>query len=268
MEILIPALWFALLGGVFGIILAIASKVFAVKVDERVSSINEILPGANCGGCGYAGCSAYAEAVIRGEAPIGACNAGGNAVAQKMAEIMGEVAENVVEMRAFVLCHGEGGTMKYIYEGAPDCVSAARLGGGSRQCQYGCIGLGSCASVCDCDAIEIKGGVAHILPEKCIGCGKCVNICPKNLIKLLPESTVCYVGCNSADKGSAVRSYCKAGCIGCKMCEKVCEVGAIKADGALAVIDQSICIGCKRCAEKCPRKIIKVTKNGICKIEE
>ena len=261
MVIVKAVLWFALLGGIFGVLLAVASKIFAVKRDERAEKINEVLSGANCGGCGYAGCAAYAEAVAKGEAKVGLCNAGGNEVAQKMAEIMGVKADNIVRMRAVVHCYGGNGKAKkkYIYEGAPDCVSASKMGGGDRTCPFGCMGYGSCASVCSNNAITIKDGIATVIPDRCGGCGSCVKICPKGLIKLIPYDSEYYVGCMSADKGAQTRSYCDVGCIGCKMCEKVCEREAVTVDGALAHINYDTCTNCGKCAEKCPIKIIVKT---------
>lgn len=263
MVILKAVLWFSLLGLAFGVLLAIASKVFYVKTDERVEKMKEILPGANCGGCGYAGCSAYAEAVAKGEAKIGLCNAGGAKVASFMEEVMGVKAENTVKMRAIVACMGDNANTKkkYIYNGASDCVSAFSMSGGDRECQFGCIGLGSCASVCRFGAIILENGKATVIREKCTGCGACIRICPKKIIKLIPYDAKYTVLCSSLDKGNITRAYCNVGCIGCHMCEKQCEVGAVVVDGALAHIDPDKCVGCGKCASKCPRKIIILT-NG------
>ncbi len=266
MDIVKPALWFALFGGVFGIILAVASKIFAVEHDERIDKITEILPGANCGGCGYAGCDAYAEAVVRGEAKIGLCNSGGKACADKMSEILGVDAVETERRAAFVACLGCDGSAKkkYEYEGVDDCVSANKIGAGPMSCKFGCIGLGSCASVCKYDAISVIDGVAVVNPEKCTACSACINICPKGLIALLPYKAGYAVACNSHDKGNDTRSVCDAGCIGCKICEKQCEFSAIKVENNIAVINQELCTSCGSCFEKCPRKIIKKTaEHGI-----
>lgn len=269
MKILIAILWLALLGGVLGAVLAIASRLFAVKRDERVEQIREALPGANCGGCGFAGCDAYADAVVRGEAKIGLCGAGGNAVAQKMGEIMGQSVAALRQMRACVMCSGvyDVSRRKYIYEGASDCVAAARLGGGDRLCPYGCIGLGSCAAVCRFGALSVKDGVARVDPERCTGCGACAAACPKQLIRLIPADAACRVGCMSADKGAVTRSYCNVGCIGCGICVRNCEHGAISLNGTLASIDYDKCTGCGKCAEKCPRKIIVCLPSGKATID-
>ena len=258
-NILVSVLWFALLGLVFGLILAIASKVLAIKRDERIEQVEECLPGANCGACGYPGCSGYAAAVVKGEAKIGGCLAGGNACAQAIAKIMGTEAENMVERRAQVLCCGthDQAERKYIYDGAPDCLSASKLGGGDKLCPYGCLGLGSCANVCKFDAITVENGVATIDREKCTGCGECTQVCPKHIIQLVPVDKVYRVECMSEDSGKLTRSYCNVGCIGCRICEKNCESDAIHVVGSKATIDYDKCTNCGKCAEKCPRKIIR-----------
>lgn len=259
MEILIPVLIFAGLGLFFGIVLAIASKVFAVKVDERIPKIVDALPGANCGGCGFSGCSALAEKIVDGEAKCTACAAGGDEVAAKIAEIMGVPAEKTERRRAQVLCSGGQGIAKlrYHYEGAGDCLSASKLGGGDKLCPFGCIGLGSCVAACKFGAISVENGVAVVNPDRCTACGACVAACPKKIIRLIPSESAYYVGCSSRERGADARLHCDAGCIGCKLCEKNCPTGAITVTDSVATIDPAKCIGCGVCAEKCPRKIIR-----------
>ncbi len=257
-NILFAVMWFAILGGVLGAALAVAAKVFAVKVDERIPQIEEKLPGANCGGCGYAGCSALAEAIVKGEAKPSSCVVGGDAVAAEVAKIMGVEAEKTVRMRAQVMCSGtaEFALKKYVYEGAPDCVAATKLGGGDKLCPNGCIGLGSCAAACPFGAIKVVDGVSTVNYELCQGCGACVEACPKHIIKLIPYDSKHWVGCMSVDKGAQTRAYCKVGCISCHMCEKSCEQGAIHVNDFVASIDYAKCIECGVCVSKCPRKII------------
>ena len=257
-NILYAVMWFAILGGVMGILLAIASKVFHVEVDERVQQISEELPGANCGGCGYAGCGALAEAIVKGEAKTSACVAGSEEVARKIAEIMGVEAEIPVRMRAQVMCSGtaEFAKKKYAYEGAPDCFAASKLGGGDKLCPNGCIGLGSCVNACCFDAIKVENGVAVIDYEKCQACGRCIEACPKHIIKLVPYDATHWVGCMSVDKGAKTKSYCDVGCVSCRMCEKVCENDAIHVTDFVASINYDKCTECGACVEKCPRKII------------
>jgi len=256
--ILIPVAIFLGLGALMGLLLAVASKIFEIKTDERVEAIKDCLPGANCGGCGYAGCSGYAEAVVKGEAPVNGCTVGGGEVAKKVAGIMGVEASETVKMRAQVMCSGTNdlAKKKYIYQGVSDCVAANRLSGGDKVCPNGCIGLGTCADVCKFDAIKVINGVAAIDYEKCTSCGACVAACPKKLIRLVPANIPYWVGCMSADKGAVTRGYCDAGCIGCKLCEKKCEAGAIKVTDNVAEIDYTKCTGCGVCESVCPRKII------------
>ena len=257
-NIIFAVIVFAALGGAIGALLAIASRVFAVPKNEKAEQIVEVLPGANCGGCGYSGCAALAEAVALGKAKPNSCTVGGEAVAEQVAAIMGVKAEKTVKMRAQVMCSGskELSKQKYDYQGITDCVSAMQLGGGSRACPNGCLGLGTCVAKCPFDAIEVRDGVAFVDYKKCQGCGVCVAACPKGIIKLIPFDSKHWVGCMSQEKGALTRSYCDVGCIGCRICEKNCEAGAIKVDGFLASIDYDKCTGCDKCVEKCPRKII------------
>ncbi len=258
--ILIAALVFAGISVVLGLVLSFASQIFKVEVDERIEQITEVLPGANCGGCGFAGCAALADAIVGGKAKMDACNACGDDVTVKIAEIMGMpvVDGNKVRYRAQVMCSGthDLAKKKYIYAGVNDCNAANKLAGGDKLCPNGCIGLGSCAKACNFDAITIKNGVAAVDYNKCKACGMCIDACPKKIIKLIPFEAKHWVGCMSADKGVVTKSYCDVGCIGCKICEKNCPSGAIKVTGSIAEIDYSLCTGCDICVEKCPRKII------------
>lgn len=241
-----------------GLLLAVAGKAFHVKIDEKVEAIKEYLPGANCGGCGYSGCEALAEAISKGEAKPTACTATGMDEAKKIAEIMGVVAEEAVRMRAQVMCSGtpEYAKKKYVYEGAPDCIAAARMGGGDKLCPNGCIGLGTCVDSCQFDAIKIENGVAAVDYTKCKGCGVCVLACPKKIISLIPFDSYHWVGCMSVEDGKTTRKNCEVGCISCRICEKNCPQGAITVNDLIASIDYSKCSGCDICTSKCPRKII------------
>ena len=257
-SILYPALVFLAIGGVAGILLAVASKVFAVKKDEKAEKILEVLPGANCGGCGYSGCSTLADAIANGEAKVSACTAGGAEVAGKVASIMGVEAGEIKHMRAQVMCSGtnEFAKKKYVYEGVDDCVAASKIGGGSKLCPNGCIGLGTCAKACPFEAITVKEGVAAVDYTKCRGCGVCVSACPKHIIKLIPFNSRHWVGCMSEDNGKDTRAVCDVGCISCRLCEKNCPTGAITVDNFRAHIEYDKCIACDKCIDKCPRHII------------
>ena len=245
-------------GLIFGAILAFASFVFKVEEDERIELITAELPGANCGACGYAGCSAYASAVVEGTAPVNSCSVGKSAIAEKIASIMGCNAEATEPMVAHVMCSGNCSSAKdkYEYRGIADCISANKLAGGAKSCPNGCLGLGSCVTVCQFDAIQIIDGIAYIDEAKCVACGKCVQKCPKNIIKLIPQKAKHIVNCSAHTTGAATIKNCSVGCIGCKLCEKNCPSNAIKVVDNLAVIDYSLCSGCGICAEKCPKKII------------
>jgi len=258
-DVLIPAAIFAALGIVFGILLAVASKVFAVKTDERVPEIIECLPGANCGGCGFSGCAALADAIVKGEAAPNACNACSVEGMRRIGEIMGMEVADPTPMYARVMCSGNCKTavFKYRYEGATDCIAAERIGGGDKACPNGCIGLGTCVAACSYGAITVQDGVAVIDPAKCIGCGACAKICPKHIISVIPVSSKYVVACRSVENGATTRKQCSVGCISCRICEKNCPAGAITVNDFVATIDQSKCTGCGICAEKCPRKIIK-----------
>lgn len=246
------------LGLIFGAILAYASKKFAVEVDEREEQILEVLPGANCGGCGFPGCGGLAAAIVKGEAPVNGCPVGGASVAVKVGEIMGVSASSEDKKVAAVKCMGtcEKAKNKYEYQGIKDCRAAAALIGGPKSCSAGCLGFGTCVSVCKFDAIKIEDGIAVVDEEKCVNCGKCMEACPKMLIVEKPATKEVFVRCNSHEFGKAVKINCSAGCIGCGACAKVCPVEAITLDNKLAVVNQEKCIGCKVCVEKCPTKVI------------
>lgn len=247
------------LGIIFGAILGFASKIFAVDEDPRVGMVQECLPGANCGGCGYPGCGGLAAAIVAGKAPVNSCAPGGAKAAAAIAEVMGVVAEETEPMVAFVKCGGtcDKAQNKYEYDGIDDCIMASQLAGASsKACAYGCMGLGSCVKVCKFDAIKIENGVAVVNPDLCVACGKCISTCPKKIIDLVPKKKKVKVQCSSKDMGKAVMSVCSAGCIGCKICEKTCKFDAIHVIDNIAVIDYDKCKNCGMCANKCPKKVI------------
>ena len=248
-------------GLIISIFLSFFAKKFAVEVDEREAAVLEALPGNNCGGCGYPGCSGLAAAIAKGEAPVNGCPVGGKAVADEVAKIMGVDAGDFVKKVAFVKCKGTcdmAGAL-YDYTGPKDCRAAAMAPAkGDKACSYGCLGYGSCINVCDSDAISIVDGIAYIDGSKCGGCGKCVKTCPRGLIEFVPEDANVRVACSSKDKGPQVMKVCKTGCIGCGICVKTCEYGAVTVTDFVAHIDYDKCTRCGACAEKCPKKVINV----------
>lgn len=258
-NILFPVISLGGLGLIFGVLLGYASKKFAVEVDERVPRVREVLPGVNCGGCGYAGCDAYAQAVVDGAAPPNACSVGGAPVAEQIGSVLGITVNAADPMVAFVKCKGDCSSAKekYQYYGVMDCRQAAVApGSGSKACSFGCLGLGSCVTACNFDSIQIKDGIAIINQNTCTGCSACIQICPKNVIDLVPASKSVRIACNSNDKGKSVKDSCSAGCIGCTICAKNCPEGAITMVKDLPVIDFNKCTQCKVCVAKCPTKAI------------
>ncbi len=260
MEIIYALLVLAGLGVVFGAVLAVAGKVFAVEEDPRLEPLTEALPGANCGGCGFSGCGAYAQAVLQGKAKPGMCPVGGAEVGKAMGEILGVVVEEPERCVALVKCSGFEGhaQKKYDYDGLSDCLAASRLpGGGPNECPNGCLGFGTCVKACPFGAMSVKNGVAMVDHETCVGCMKCADACPRDLIVRVPYSADITVACNSQAKGATLRKYCDIGCIGCMICEKTCEHDAIHVVDNLARIDYSKCVSCGLCAAKCPRHLIR-----------
>ena len=257
-NILIPALAVGATGLAFGALLGFASIVFKVDKDERIDQINELLPGANCGGCGYAGCAALAEAIVTNGEAATKCNLMTAEKNELICEIMGVKAGDVQKRTARLKCAGtcDACGNKYDFTGINDCYTAMQLNGGPKSCDFGCMGLGSCVAACEFDAITIENGIAHIDSEKCTGCARCQAACPKNLIELVDVVHPIYVSCSSTDKGAVVKNYCSSGCIGCKICEKKCEADAIHVENNLAKIDYEKCTACGACVEACPKKII------------
>ena len=269
MEIIIAIAILGGLGLIFGLVLSAASKVFYVETDPRLDQLNEALPGANCGGCGYAGCGAYAEAVLKGEAEIGKCASGGNECAQAMAAVMGVKAEAVTRRVAMVCCSGEkaydeegnqtkGAKIKANYEGFHDCLAASKVGGsGPLSCKFGCLGYGTCTTACKYGAIKVVNGVARVDEDLCVGCMACAAVCPRHLIIPVEPDRNVVIACNSMAKGAVTTRSCTVGCIGCGLCKKICPKGAITVEKNLARIDYTKCDNCGLCATVCPKKLIK-----------
>lgn len=248
----------AVLSIVFAVLIVLVSKLCYVKTDERVDAVSQHLAGANCGGCGYAGCGDYAKALVEGKATLSACGATSNEAKEEIAQILGLPFEASEKKLAVIRCNGGKNALdKFQYVGNEGCGAKNLLLGGNKVCSTACLGGGSCAVVCTNHAINVVEGVAVVDRSICGGCGACVNACPKNVVELSPASAKVYVACATKCKGKDVMGACKVGCIGCGLCAKNCPNGAITMVDNLAVIDYSKCSGCKICVSKCPRKCIK-----------
>jgi len=261
-QIGLPILIIGLMGLVFGLILAFASKIFFVKVDPRVEQITEALPGANCGACGKAGCAGYAEAIVTEGADINLCAPGGQEAAAAIARIMGVEASSGVRKIAVIHCSSggyENTNWKYNYQGVETCKAAVNVAGGPNSCSWGCVGFNDCLRACPFDAISLdERGMRIIDPAKCTGCGACVKACPRDLIELVPVNRNVHIECSSQDKGGTAKQLCGSTrpCIGCGICVRKCPVQAITLENNLARIDYDKCINCGICATVCPTKAI------------
>lgn len=260
MDFVLRVLFFLVIGAVSGGLLTIAGKIFFVKTDETVEKITEALPGANCGGCGFAGCEAYANAIAKGEAKPNLCSPGGLEVNKTISAILGVAVEETEPVTAYVHCNGCNNATedKYKYIGTKSCAAAEKFYNGKGSCSFGCIGFGDCVNACDSGGIEIKNGVAVINPAMCIACGKCIKACPNHLISFKKKSALAAVRCSSQDAGKITRTVCKNGCIACGICVKKCPEGAITINGNHAEIDYNKCVSCGACAEACPVKCIEM----------
>jgi Na+-translocating ferredoxin:NAD+ oxidoreductase RNF subunit RnfB len=259
MEILIPILTLGILGLIFGIGLALASKKLAVQVDPRLEKIHGLLPGSNCGACGGAGCFGFAEALLSGKMEASACRVSAEQVKEQIARLLGKKLEKEVKKIATLHCFG-GSRVKerFLYQGIKDCLSANLVLGGQKECVFGCLGFGTCVEVCPFDAIKMsEDGLPLVDKNKCRACGKCVLICPKKLFTLIPVTHDVYIACSSYDLGKDTHLVCSVGCIACRKCEQVCPSDAIHVVDNLAVIDYQKCTSCGECVKICPTKTIR-----------
>ncbi|MBQ6662894.1 MAG: RnfABCDGE type electron transport complex subunit B [Firmicutes bacterium] len=251
----IPIILVVAVGLVCAVMLSIASKVFFVPVDETAAALREVLPGANCGGCGFAGCDDYANTLAADhDTPCNKCPVGGAAVAAKLAAILGVEAGSSEKQVAVVQCNGANEVTKTLlqYEGLTSCKAAASLYGGLKLCQFGCLGLGDCVAACNYDAIRVVNGVAKVDRNACVACGACAKACPKHLIRIAPEKNQVICFCSNTDKGANTRKACEVGCIGCMKCEKTCKFDAVHVENNKAFIDPEKCKNCGMCAKACP----------------
>lgn len=267
---LIPALILGTLGIIFAAFLTYFNMKFKVEEDPLAASIYELMPKANCGACGLAGCSVFAELLAERKASPEKCVMLSDEDLSSICSLLGVESKNRARETARVQCFGgHNSKKKFEYNGIKSCSALNALFGTNLECRYGCLGFGDCAEVCPVNAIKIGANGLPLIDEKtCTGCGKCVEACPVNIIKLIPEEKSVYIACSSCDRGPAVIKACKAGCIGCGKCVKVCPQNAISMKDNLAVIDYEKCDSCGACAASCPRKIIFVSGSKNAKRQE
>ena len=248
------------LGLAVGIMLIAASKVFKVETNPLVEEVVEILPGANCGACGYAGCADFAERVVDESAPIDGCPVGGFETAKDIGGILGQDVSESEKEYPYVRCNGGVNCVdRFDYVGVEDCKAVMMLSDGEKLCSYGCMGRGTCVRACPFGAIVIaENRLPEINPHLCRSCGLCIDVCPNAIMSFAKATEQVHVQCRSHDKGKAVKAACTIGCIGCKICEKNCPEDAIKVTKFLAEIDQEKCTACGVCVEKCPQHTIEL----------
>lgn len=258
--IIIAILAVTTMGGISAVLLCIASKVMYVKVDENLTKLQECLPGANCGACGYPGCAGYAKALLDdSDVKTNLCTPGGADVVAKISALLGVAAEDVVKKAAIVHCLGDCNAkpQKMEYKGIETCEAASKLFGGAGACAFGCLGYGDCKVVCPEGAICIEDGLARIDRRLCTGCGLCVKECPNKLIAVKNYDIPVSVLCKNLEKGAVARKKCSNACISCGKCVRECPEKAIVITDNLAVIDFEKCTGCGHCVEVCITKCIK-----------
>ncbi|MDO5016732.1 MAG: Fe-S cluster domain-containing protein [Porphyromonas sp.] len=256
----VTIIFLAIVGALAAVLLFLVSKKFHVEEDPRIGLVNEALPGANCGGCGYPGCSGFARACVEAETMDGLfCTVGGNDTMLKVADLLGRAAVQAEPKIAVVRCNGtcEARPRLNQFDGAKSCAIAAATYGGETGCSFGCYGLGDCTLVCGFDAIHMnpETGLPEVDEDKCTACGACVKACPKMIIELRkkgPKSRRIYVSCVNKDKGGVAKKACNNACIGCSKCFKECPFDAITMGNNLAYIDHNKCRLCRKCVTVCP----------------
>lgn len=261
MEIIVYAvIAVTAIGLLCAVMLVVAATLFGVKEDGKFTAIREVLPGANCGACGYTGCDNYAKALANDpDVKTNLCTPGGDSCAAKIAEVLGVEAADVKEIVSFVHCNGSCDNAPKVasYEGSGTCKAAKQVFGGPSACNFGCLGLGDCVVACQYDAIHLIDGVAKVDPTRCTGCTLCAKVCPNSIISMVDATKTVAVLCSNKEKGAVARKQCKVPCIGCMKCQKTCPHDAIHVENNLARIDYDKCTSCGECARVCPTGCIK-----------
>ena len=255
-----------ILGFVAAALLGVASKLLAVEEDPRVEAVVGVLPGANCGGCGYAGCENYAQAVVNDpNVPANLCVAGGEETGINVGNLTGKTVAAMEPQISFRRCEKVEGkvAVRFQYQGMPSCAAAALLaaGQGTDQCRYSCLGHGDCIKVCPFDALYLRDWLIRVNPARCTGCGQCTKACPRNILEIVPRRARVMVCCSTKDKGKVVTEICEAGCIQCLRCKRQCPAGAISIVDGRVHVDQRLCLSygeeCgQACVASCPRHIL------------
>ena len=261
---LVAVICLAGLGAVFGVILGVAAKKFAVEVDPRVEELIKAMPGANCGSCGHPGCAGFAEALVEQTASPNACAPGGASLYERIAAILGTEVSGYQERRvAQILCQGGVGHSRLLfrYQGIRDCHAALSSFKGQKACNFGCVMQGSCSRACPFGAIQMGAdGLPVVDYYLCTGCNRCVVECPQQILKLVGVSHLVNVRCINTEKGKEAKANCSVACIKCRICEKNCPEDAVHVvaagEGSVALIDYEKCTNCGICAAKCPTRAI------------
>jgi len=252
----------AAIGILAALILYFVSQKFKVYEDPKIDEVAALLPGANCGGCGFAGCRNFAETVVKNNGLNGlSCPPGGATVNSAIATILGEGVQELVPMMTIVKCNGncENAPAKIHYDSISSCAYFNMIDAGESGCAFGCLGCGDCVTACKFDAIHIDPKTKlPVIKDTCVFCGACKKACPRAIIDIVPkhEQGVVYIACMNKDKGGEAKKNCSVACIGCKKCEKTCEYSAVLVENNLALINATTCIACKKCIEGCPTKVI------------
>lgn len=263
-AILYAVITLSAIGVLSAIILYFIAQKFKVIEDPRIDEVAELLPGANCGGCGFAGCRNFAETIVKNESLENMfCPVGGNELTKQIGPVIGQVAEEKEPTIAVLRCNGSfaNAPLKTNYDGVKSCYFVSSLYPGDNACPYSCLGCGDCVVSCQFDAMYMdqETGLPVISEDKCVSCGACVKACPRNIIELRKKgkkSRRIYVSCVNKEKGALSRKNCSVSCIGCGKCVKECKFEAITLDNCLAYIDADKCTLCRKCAAVCPQNSI------------